>query len=71
MYWVNFATTGDPNGKGVPRWPAYSPKEERVFEIGPSIGLVPIPNAAALDIIDRSGRRAEPDAVVPRLAKLL
>ncbi len=22
-YWVNFATNGDPNGKGLPQWPAY------------------------------------------------
>jgi para-nitrobenzyl esterase len=26
-YWANFATTGNPNGKGLPEWPAYSEKK--------------------------------------------
>jgi para-nitrobenzyl esterase len=26
-YWVNFAATGNPNGKGLPEWPAYSEKK--------------------------------------------
>ena len=59
-YWVNFAATGDPNGKGLPAWPAYSRAAERAFELGPSIGAIPIPNAAALDLIDKRARPAQP-----------
>ena len=57
-YWVNFAGTGDPNGTGLPSWPAYSPADERAFAIGPTIGPVPIPNAAALDLFETSRERA-------------
>lgn len=32
-YWVNFAATGDPNGKGLPRWPAVGEKAE-IMEVG-------------------------------------
>jgi para-nitrobenzyl esterase len=30
-YWTNFAKYGDPNGKGLPKWPAYSDKDPQVM----------------------------------------
>jgi para-nitrobenzyl esterase len=32
-YWTNFAKTGDPNGAGLPRWPAYAPTEYQVMHL--------------------------------------
>ena len=37
-YWVNFASKGDPNGKGLPVWPAYKDKTTgRAMILGPSV----------------------------------
>ncbi len=36
-YWVNFAANGNPNGKGLPSWPAFSEKENQRLVIGDKI----------------------------------
>ncbi|MFK4101548.1 carboxylesterase/lipase family protein [Streptomyces sp. NPDC019531] len=41
-YWTNFAATGDPNGPGLPHWPAYAPDEATVMEIGGHFGPIPV-----------------------------
>jgi para-nitrobenzyl esterase len=33
-YWVNFATSGDPNGKGLPTWEPYDTASERYLDLG-------------------------------------
>ncbi len=48
-YWVNFATHGDPNGKGLPQWPAYDEKRNsRPMVLGDTVEVGPEPNQSQL-----------------------
>ena len=38
-YWINFATTGNPNGKGLPEWKAYEQKTEPYLEFNTPVQL--------------------------------
>ncbi len=55
-YWANFAKTGDPNGKGLPQWPAYNPKKSEVFEFKAdgSVANTPDQRKARLDVIEKA-----------------
>jgi para-nitrobenzyl esterase len=52
-YWVNFAATGNPNGAGVPKWPAYRAAEDQSLEFGDQIAVRAQVNKAGLDFFDR------------------
>jgi carboxylesterase type B len=52
-YWVNFTTSGDPNGPGLPHWPPFSPAGASVMELGDHFGLVPIAAPDRLDFWER------------------
>lgn len=51
-YWTNFAKYGDPNGEGVPEWPAFSDKNPEVMYFGPTPHVGPVPSADALMVLD-------------------
>jgi para-nitrobenzyl esterase len=41
-YWVNYISTGDPNGPGLARWPAFDAKSPTVMELGDHFGPIPV-----------------------------
>lgn len=43
-YYVNFATTGDPNGRGLPQWPAFTEANQTVmvFDAAPGARAYPV-----------------------------
>ncbi|MDR0794689.1 MAG: carboxylesterase family protein [Tannerella sp.] len=55
-YWANFAKTGNPNGTGLPVWPAYNTQKNEIIEFhldGSTVGT-PDPKKARLDVIEKA-----------------
>jgi para-nitrobenzyl esterase len=51
-YWVNFAKTGNPNGKGLPEWPAFDRSSPQVIELGDQVMAIPLMNRKQLEFLD-------------------
>lgn len=51
-YWVNFAKTGNPNGPGLPKWPAYESVHPQVLDFDNGARPIPLPHLRALRYID-------------------
>jgi para-nitrobenzyl esterase len=47
-YWVNFAASGDPNGKGLAKWAAYDDKNKTLMVFGNPPEGTQSPNEAQL-----------------------
>jgi para-nitrobenzyl esterase len=50
-YWTNFAKRADPNGTGLPAWPAFSDANRVVMYLGPT---APVPGADSLKVLGQN-----------------
>jgi len=51
-YWTNFAKYGNPNGKGVPEWPAFSDANPVVLYFNQTPHTGPVPSVESLKVLD-------------------
>ncbi len=51
-YWVNFATNLDPNGPGVPAWPAFAADKPQAMRFGVNPGPAQVANLDQLKALD-------------------
>ena len=52
-YWTNFAKHGDPNGPGVPAWPAFTDRSPVVMYLGGTAHTGAVPSEDSLRVLDR------------------
>ena len=50
--WVNFATTGDPNGPGLPNWPVFTATAQNVMFFDGDASARALPNQDKLKALD-------------------
>ena len=53
QYWVNFAKTGNPNGKGLPYWPTFDKNKPTTMQFSNGASLIMVPNRKQIDFVDR------------------
>lgn len=63
-YWINFATSGDPNGPGLPPWPKFDAQEQVEIFTGKDSAAGPLPNRGQIQAFDQyfKWRRAQAGA---------
>jgi para-nitrobenzyl esterase len=51
-YWVNFARSGDPNGRDLPPWPAFANTDSKVLYLSDPITVGGVANISSLAVLD-------------------
>jgi para-nitrobenzyl esterase len=56
-YWVNFASSGNPNGKGLTEWQPYNTNDEPYLELGDTVAAKNHLRKAAVDFFEKAQSR--------------
>lgn len=59
QYWINFAKTGNPNGNGLPNWPAYNKQNQDMLDVELEGKIIskPDPRKARFDVIEKAMKK--------------
>jgi para-nitrobenzyl esterase len=59
QYWINFAKTGNPNGSGLPNWPAYNKQNQDMLDIELDGKIIskPDPRKARFNVIEKAMKK--------------
>jgi para-nitrobenzyl esterase len=52
--WVRFAKTGNPNGGGLPQWPAYRSPDYRLLDFGDAVTVRSNPHSPTIELFQRA-----------------
>jgi para-nitrobenzyl esterase len=52
-YWINFAATGNPNGEGLPAWPAYKAGAEEMVDFAQDVKVLKDNRTEQLDVVEK------------------
>jgi para-nitrobenzyl esterase len=67
--WVRFAKTGNPNGGGLSRWPAYRSPDYRLLEFGDTVALSSNARSPQIDFFQRVFETMRTQRSMPAAAK--
>jgi para-nitrobenzyl esterase len=69
QYWINFAKTGNPNGKGLPYWPSFDESKPTTMQFSNGATLIMRPNRQQIDFVDRYMKAKREETESARRAK--
>ncbi|NLT49675.1 MAG: carboxylesterase family protein [Ignavibacteria bacterium] len=58
-YWVNFISTGNPNGTGLPKWTEYTAGSDQTMELGDRMGMRPIAGNEKIEVLKKLFKNSE------------